>query len=420
MPVGGRRTQLSSECLTPIRNRGKKGQKAKLQALRNKRLQLATADEAGIMDPTSNSTLPERSGLEYLPVEIIESIFFYCLEFNLPRASLKLGRALSSTHIKNSVLRIIVKDPYEQNLLGRQPGEIGEMQSALLRCRWFDHLTFARVLNEVRLNTLAAFFQAPQLIMSDKITPMEISQTAIIGPGCPVSDISTSSIANFLESLQDEGNEHGERPWKWVADSNRGFSLLLTKYPGRIILIGYNTLGDSDLVDFQLMCEFEFAYGCQIPTKVLHGPWTSTKIDFLSNLMNARAGLGWETSSNGEEAERSLNEAIVHANIPLLNVLTQRPRHLNASMKDGDPTCDSNIQLTQEHIRLAVFEGGCDTEVVKTILRSRRCGSLRLDDADIAEWAVSKRAEGDPRGEWLLSEIDRWETERNRSPRDDL
>ncbi|KAL8707999.1 MAG: hypothetical protein Q9220_007079 [cf. Caloplaca sp. 1 TL-2023] len=411
MLAGGRRTSLPLERMTPIRIRGKKEQKARLQALRNKQLQQAAADEAGGMSPTSDSDLPERSGLEYLPVEIIESIFLYSLEFNLPRASLKLGRALSSTHIKNSVLRVVVKNPYEQNRLGRQPGEIGEIQSALLRCRWFDHSMFARVLNEVRVNALAAFFQAPQLVLSNK-QPMEISQQALLGPGCPILDTSTATIASFLQNLQEQSNEHGERIWKWVADSGRGFSLFLTKYPGRIVLVSYSSQNGSDRIDYQLMCEFELACGCQIPSKVLHGPWTRTKIEFLDALMNARASLGWESSSNGEEAERSLKEAIVHTNLPLLNVLSQTSHHLNASMKDGDPECDSKIQLTQEHLRLAIFEGGCKKAVVQTILRSRRCGSLRLDAPDIVEWAVDKKAAGDSRGDWLLLEVDRWETER--------
>lgn len=100
----GRRTNLAPDRMTPIKVRGKRGQKARLRAQRERR---AAAIDQLEMTPSPSRLLPQlfQSKLESLPTEIIESIFLYSKNLDLPRASLALGTALSSTGFKHLVLR---------------------------------------------------------------------------------------------------------------------------------------------------------------------------------------------------------------------------------------------------------------------------------------------------------------------------
>ncbi|KAL8903094.1 MAG: hypothetical protein Q9171_007515 [Xanthocarpia ochracea] len=404
----GRRTHLPRERMTPIKIRGKKGQKARLRAQREER---AVAEE---MDMTSSSAALDvelvPSKLECLPTEIIESIFLYSRNLDLPRASLALGRTLSSTGFKHLVLRAFLVDPYLEQLLTH---ETGELQSALLRCRWVDEAMFTHALRQVRLLKMTDFFQ--------NIYPpymAEIQGTArhkaLLGPGCPVADTSTATIAQFAESIRPKSGRGEEERWEWVCQTNQKVILYMPAYPGRAFCGCEATDKDVWGRPGSSISEFRLAYGCKIPSKVLHGPWTEVKLGFLHALMNASAELDWETSNNGEVAEMSLREAIMQGNTPLLHVLLSIP---DVGLSDPDPVFSSwwyhtSITITQEHLRLAIFEGGCNTKIIDMLLhRGRDCG-LRLDDDDMLDLAIAKDEEGDERGKWLLHKIKDWEPDK--------
>ena len=113
----------------------------------------------------------------------------------------------------------------------------------------------------------------------------------------------------------------------------------------------------------------------------------------------------------GEVAESSLCEAIVQGNTALLEILLrERPM----------PPYSPVIPLMQKHIRLAIFEGGCNTKTINLLLEQswylnsvNECPcddtDLRLDNVNILDWATSKAGVGDERGHWLLRLIKEWE-----------
>lgn len=90
------------------------------------------------------------SPIESLPVEIIEMIFFECLNPNLPRASLRIGAALSTFRTKITLLRkafsghaTYSNELYSDDSCVLQTAEtydtvsmIGKLQSDILNCRW--------------------------------------------------------------------------------------------------------------------------------------------------------------------------------------------------------------------------------------------------------------------------------------------
>ena len=403
----GRRTQLPRERMTPIKIKGKKGQKARLRAQREER---AVAEE---MDMTSSSAALDveqvPSKLECLPTEIIESIFLYSRNIDLPRASLALGRILSSTGFKHLVLRAFLVDPYFHNDLSH---ETGKLQSALLRCRWVDEAMFTHALHQVRLLKLTDFFQ--NLLPSYMAEIQDVSpHNALLGPGCPVADTSTATIAQFVESMNSKSGRGEQGRWEWVSQTNQKVILTMPAYSGKAVC--HCDVADKDAWPGPVSTIFDFrlAYRCQIPSKALHGPcpWPEAKLDFLHALMSARAGLDWETSNNAEVAEMSLREAIVQGNTPLLHVLLCLPDVGLSNPYDvfSSWSYETSITVTQEHLRLAIFEGGCNTKIIDMLLyRGRDCG-LRLDDDDMVDLATAKNEEGDERGRWLLHKIKDWE-----------
>ncbi|KAL8725317.1 MAG: hypothetical protein Q9181_006456 [Wetmoreana brouardii] len=143
-------------------------------------------------------------------------------------------------------------------------------------------------------------------------------------------------------------------------------------------------------------------YGCEVPTKVLHGPWTYEKIEMLRLLKMLRAKLDWEASNNGEVADQSLKEAIIQGNAPIVDLLLNRRAPYRS-------TCTCTVPVTQEHLRLAVLQGGCRQNIIDDILHAGRvqCGlpDLHVGDNDIWDWAIQKKEEGDERGSWLLELI---------------
>lgn len=410
----GRRTHLPPERMTPIKIRGKRGQKARLRAQRA----LREAVEERDMTASEGALAAEipSAKLEFLPTEIIESIFLYSKNLELPRASLALGRALSSTGFKHLVLRAILVDPYLDDCIhDDETCETGDLQSALLRCRWVDEDMFSHALHQARLAKLTAFFQNPSHASMCNVNGAA-PHNALLGPGCPVADTSTSTVAQFVESLKPQSGPLDKRRWEWVSYSDIKYTMLFPDYPGRVWLCKYTGSGHEHTITSRFIYDFQLAHACEIPTKVLHGPWTKTKLNFLHALLNASATLDWETSNNGEVAETSLREAIVQGNTPFLQVMLRQP---DIAPSDSEkeiyswPYCPG-IPITQEHLRLAIFEGGCMSKLVNMLLRKGARRGLRLDDIDMLDWATAKDEEGDERGKWLLQTIRDWESDHKR------
>ncbi|KAL8681718.1 MAG: hypothetical protein Q9186_002165 [Xanthomendoza sp. 1 TL-2023] len=395
--------------MTPVKIRGRRRQKARLRAQREERERFAATDDLDKISSTSASEATYvQSKLESLPTEIIESIFLYSRNLNLPRASLALGEILSSSGFKHVVLRAWLTDPYlDDNRNEDEAREDGKLQSGLLRCRWVDEAMFRHVLHDVRISKLTAFFQNPSPSSMSRVTDAAPSN-ALLGPGCPIADTSTKTITAFVENLQDNGNIH-KMKWEWVSHSNEKFSLVMPDYPGRIWLERFDVPDDEHPSSAEFICDFEVADGCEIPIKVLYGPWSQSKLKFLHALMNASAVLDWETSSNGEMAARSLEEAILQEDMPVLEVFLRKQRldSLNSPSEIYSWPFHISVPIRHKYLRLAILEGNCNPEIVSMLLYRGRFNDLRLDDSDIVEWATARNLQGDKRAAWLLEEIER-------------
>jgi hypothetical protein len=89
------------------------------------------------------------SSLEKLPTEILETIFLFCLNLDLPNTSPVIAGKLSSSIMFNKTVMVAFGPTWERwhgrgrnRLQKRVAQEIGDteedpvLQSAILRCRW--------------------------------------------------------------------------------------------------------------------------------------------------------------------------------------------------------------------------------------------------------------------------------------------
>ncbi|KAL8663013.1 MAG: hypothetical protein Q9202_004243 [Teloschistes flavicans] len=407
MPALGPRTNLPPEHLTPVRIRGKKGQKLKLHAIQEQRVQRAMTERPNSLP--SPTKIPQSSRLENLPNEVLQSIFFYSQNFLLPGLSLTLCRALSSQHIKDLTICSIFTLPTLINCSNDETREIGKVQSALLRCRWVDNSAVQRMLRDRQAVALASYLDHPYVVNEDS-SRSPLQNVEILGPACPIGDASLSATRRFLDSL-DTKELTQETVWirHWISNSDDLISMVIPpKYFPMYLFCSKSSIGDSRCSG--PISPFDVASGCEIPTKLLHGPWTDSKLEFLEFLKETGAELDWETGNSGEVAESSMEEAILQGNVEVLRAISKRslPYRRRYPLPAMEQVChDTGVVLIEKHFRLAVLEAGCDKSVVTAILDvldpDLRYG---LRDSDIYEWIIEQDAKGNDCGKWLLCQLD--------------
>jgi hypothetical protein len=150
--------------LTPIRVRGKYGgtpaEKRRAGKLRQRRRETSVAStppgssRTGSLAPTGTRKRRARelSRLEQLPTEILQDIFVYSANINLPLASLSLQEQLSSTHVylrlTSCLLRPIVG--FEQEHRARATDANLSAATRLLNARFMTPMFFRAWLEEER------------------------------------------------------------------------------------------------------------------------------------------------------------------------------------------------------------------------------------------------------------------------------
>lgn len=171
---------------------------------------------------------------------------------------------------------------------------------------------------------------------------------------------------------------------------------------------------------------------CHIPEKLLHGPWTDEKCEFLTVLIQARATVDWIDSTSGEVAELGLHDALREHNeravrLVIFNPVINRTNFIQGLFFDYNPdwtapstdaiACREYINHGErlggigvtpkmEHLRSAAIDYDCPIELLAIMVR---VDNFRIEQKDPAliSWAWKKKVEGDKRGEWLLAMFDR-------------
>lgn len=227
--------------------------------------------------------VPVRSRLERLPVELIQNIFFHCLEFNFPRASIHIARALSNPSIYTWLMRLAFTSDNPRNhdlftpdylppsldFFGMSGRERGDLQSAILESRWCT-LPFMRKCQKEYI----------QRVISN------VLQRRILLPEYGDGQLD-------LEQRFEESTSNTEARCASSRNPVADFTLYTTLQNGRkarVIMVWFH-LG---LVEVQRpgmngAVEEEYRFPkCEsivrMPAKLLCPPWTAEKLNFLTIL----------------------------------------------------------------------------------------------------------------------------------------
>ncbi|KAI4116459.1 MAG: hypothetical protein LQ338_007711 [Usnochroma carphineum] len=380
--------------MTPIRIRGKKGQKARLRALQEQRAQRAANEESEIASTASAALLgPSLSRLESLPTELLESIFLYSQDVSLPRASLALGKALSSRHVKHKLLRSLLTDVdvEEAPIFSEGASGIAKLQSKLLKCRWLDLASFKRALAATFTSVVEDLVGKPRA--GFQIFPLPIE------PDTDDPLLMMSSVSQLVKYVLGLPLNHEPIPW-----SIDGPETTLT------VTVTHTNVY---ILEPDLFLPFAVRGGCEMPTRLLHGPWTAEKMEFLEIMMTGGAVLDPESSNNQEVADQSLREAIIQGNLSIVRILCRQWENQWSGYM-------SKVPLVLDHVRLAIFQGGCKPDILDLLAtRWRNIPQVSNKEKifdwkqdDILDWAHERRECGDERGPWLLELMDTLEMEK--------
>ena len=375
--------------------------------------------------------------LEKLPIELLETIFLHNLNISLPQASPILGEKLASKHVKSQlVLRACSMgrpDTYPCEYVALYPTilDFAEAQSAILRLRWMT-IDFLRQL-------------MPEFIT--KTVVREFSERGLqwLGNGPLVTKESGSTIRQYLEdnalrftsSNQDDLLMFGNVSWR-TENPCRFISLSFGLHNGLVSIEDQSLRGlresawciMSPATERDRWRVFCGVNGCKVPEKLLHGPWTTKKCDFLEIVIWGNATVDWVGTTSGEIAEQGLMQALREGNARATRLLVTR---------SGRGSCD--LPFTSEsykiekavsgpwpredlvqvkacvlrgigvvprtiHLRTAVIEAGCQQDVVESLLVGDNV-NIDFEDRAVLDWAVERKFQGDERGQWLLAKLSR-------------
>ncbi|KAL1970247.1 hypothetical protein VTN77DRAFT_5407 [Rasamsonia byssochlamydoides] len=347
---------------------------------------VAAAAASNITNPTKQRR--KASLLECLPVELIEKIFLYALDINLPRASPTLAAAVSSERIYRVLILLAfwddsespqANDSYSQAVISRalrpadyvplEDEERRHLQSSILRCRWCT-------LDRIRA-------QLPELMR------MTV-QKHWFGAGITMDEAQQGALTRFLDRKEDirtfEGTGPGPNKKTYVLSIDPLVSvtihcpeigyrkthrvLSVRTFPDKLLRGG----GEEGFRDDDIAC-----------------------LEMLRHAYGFDASGGLDVSFSRDALQEGIHNALVQHNARALTTLlkideyfTRRRIENNTAANAAISSIDPDMRyysLPAEHFRTAVRVAGHDPTFFQLLLRAN-AESLPFDDPDITQWAM--------------------------------
>lgn len=187
---------------------------------------------------------------------------------------------------------------------------------------------------------------------------------------------------------------------------------------------------DHEVPRFSRWRIFNGIFGCQIPSKLLRGPWTDEKCEFLELVIRGNAEVDRVNSTSGEVAEQGFWEAIQEHNARAVRALVARigprgnPWDAERTWYSTSRACYSNenfagyrdstyredpirkgvgIVPRQEHLR-KTLEEGCPEDVLSALLGAAEV-SFDLTSLDIRLWVLQREKSCDKRAILIQEEL---------------
>ncbi|CAF9912110.1 MAG: hypothetical protein HETSPECPRED_000835 [Heterodermia speciosa] len=375
--------------------------------------------------------------LERLPTELLEIIFFECLNLSLPRASVSIGRRLASKHVKTKLYSDIFcqldweedrpDDPGIQvfDIIDPFPGA-GAFQSDLLALKWFTPTFLQNVMGHTLMKSATEFILASPNLGDTKISSTSItegfsslykSSRSSCDKRWPTEDTkkhtwSLASIDQKVDGTSSKGTDSYVCP---TGSIDQDFEIRFSFYQGLPHLMSIATLPTNSLSRHRNVFFSDLLFcsrGCHIPQKLLRGPWNSLKCTMLAQLLKANCVLDRSGSSTDEEvANEGLVEAIAQPSVRAIVTLVGSLRRF-ASECTNIPeeelevgkrlaSIDSvGLTVTNEHLMLALAKDS-PLQVLECLIDARDFAVDWRDEA-IREWAWLRKQQGDKRGQFLL------------------
>ncbi|KAF1962312.1 hypothetical protein CC80DRAFT_159028 [Byssothecium circinans] len=134
---------------------------------------------------------------------------------------------------------------------------------------------------------------------------------------------------------------------------------------------------------------------CRLPSKLLRGPWTKEKIEFLRFMLwMTSATVDWADEDVRRMALEGKQEAILQGNLEVVEIFNHNRRLGRA------PTLTS--------VRFAVIEAGCNRSIVYDTMATARAWGLKgnaWNSNGLDAWCAERTASGDPKGAWLQTKL---------------
>ncbi|KAJ5205374.1 hypothetical protein N7491_004004 [Penicillium cf. griseofulvum] len=241
------------------------------------------------MGPGPSDPLADHpcSRLESLPVEILQLIFLHSLEVNLPRASPRLGQALSTPLLYTWLIRLAFSSPNSGSREGFFTPDFlpppldywalswkdrQQLQTNLLACRWCTLPLFRRCQREYVAHAIRrkcaglVFHPDDQAVLSNldsRFENLESCDRAVLGRRGKGDLVIPAQLKETSRRTVDR------KVAIWFH-----FGALQIRKPNEI----YH---ENDL--FRLPCSVAIGPG-RIPDKVLRSPWSDAQFEFLQLL----------------------------------------------------------------------------------------------------------------------------------------
>ena len=373
------------------------------------------------------------SHLERLPVELLESIFFYCLNVSLPQASFVIGQKLASMRVKTHLVFNVLSTPNSSDDPSAATDSVhtlqeqAKAQSAVLRLRWMTLPLLKCLCSDYIVKTI--------------LRELAVRKMRWMGNGPVVTKESEPAIRQYLaENAVRVDHDGGGLPlyWehRWYEHSpKRQVTLGCALRDGLVTLHECDTTHGSNIsVKSHESSKWRIirgVEGCQMPEKLLHGPWTDEKCEFLEMAIRGNAQVDKLNSTSGEVGEQGLWQAIEANNVRAVKALVTR---IGPNFPPADWTCNTlrksehdndglvrfassyhespvrrgvGIIPRQEHLRRAVLGKGSAMDIVEAFSNAA-VANFDFQDIDILNWVDQKMRVGDPRGRKLQNLLAFW------------
>lgn len=132
----------------------------------------------------------------------------------------------------------------------------------------------------------------------------------------------------------------------------------------------------------------------RLPKKLLRGPWTQDKIQFLRFLLwTTSMTVNWGDEASALTALSGRNDAMMEGNLEAIELFNHNRRLGKAA--------------DLSTIRFAVIDAGCNRSIVyDTMLAADSWGGIRGSCEELDKWCLDRIAQGDPKGQWVKSKLE--------------